>query len=124
MNYLRSALEAGEFLCSAELVLGRDHSMPEAEAFVCDAARESRGMKVISLTDLPGGNPSLPPEAFASFVIEHKLTPLAHLTGKDGNRSLMEGRLHACARIGVENILALTGDAPKSAYQGKSKTGI
>ncbi len=121
MNHLRSALEAGEFFCSAELVLGRDHSEPEAEIFVREAARESRGVKVISLTDLPGGNPSLPPEAFASFVIEHNLTPLAHLTGKDGNRSFLEGRLHACARIGVENILALTGDVPKSAFQGKAK---
>ncbi len=121
MNYLRSALEAGEFFCSAELVLGRDHSVPDVETFVRDAAREPSGIKVISLTDLPGGNPSLLPEAFASFVIEHNLTPLAHLTGKDGNRSLLEARLHALARIGVENILALTGDAPKSAFQGKAK---
>ena len=120
-NHLRSALEAGEFLCSAELVLDRGHSVPEAEAFVRDAAREARGVRVISLTDLPGGNPSLPPEAFASFVLEHGLTPLAHLTGKDGNRSFVEVRLHALARMGVESILALTGDAQKSGYQGKAK---
>jgi methylenetetrahydrofolate reductase (NADPH) len=121
MNQLRTALEAGGFICSAELVLNRDHSVPDAEAFVLDASRESRGVKVISLTDLPGGNPSLPPESFASFVIEHHLTPLTHLTGKDGNRSIIEGRLHACARIGADNILALTGDVPKSAFQGKAK---
>lgn len=120
-NHLRSALQAGEFFCSAELVLERDHSVPEAEAFVRDAAREGRGVKIISLTDLPGGNPSLPPEAFVSFVMEQSLTPLAHLTGKDGNRSFVEGRLHALARMGVENILTLTGDAQKSAYQGKAK---
>jgi 5,10-methylenetetrahydrofolate reductase len=107
-NHLRSALQAGEFFCSAELVLERDHSVPEAETYVRDAAREAGGVKVISLTDLPGGNPALPPEAFASFVMEHALTPLAHLTGKDGNRSFIEGRLHALARIGVEN-LAIAG---------------
>jgi methylenetetrahydrofolate reductase (NADPH) len=120
-NHLKSAIQAHEFLCSAEIVLDRDHTVPEAEAFVRDAAQEAGGIRIISLTDLPGGNPSLPPEAFASFVIEHGLTPLAHLTGKDGNRSFTEGRLHALARMGVENILALTGDAPKSAYQGKAK---
>ena len=120
-NHLKSAIQAGEFLCSAEIVLERDHTVPEAETFVRDAAREAGGIRIISLTDLPGGNPSLPPEAFASFVVEHGLTPLAHLTGKDGNRSFTEGRLHALARMGVENILALTGDAPKSAYQGKAK---
>jgi hypothetical protein len=31
-NYLRFALEKGEFVCTAELVLGRDHSVVEAEA--------------------------------------------------------------------------------------------
>jgi methylenetetrahydrofolate reductase (NADPH) len=120
-NHLKAALLSGRFVCSAEIVLGRDHSIPEAEAFVMDAAQEGRGIRVVSLTDLPGGNPSLPPEAFASFVMERGLTPLAHLTGKDGNRSFVEGRLHALARIGAENILALTGDAPKLAFQGRAK---
>ena len=52
---------------------------------------------------------------------EHGLTPIAHLTGKDGNRSFLEGRLHALARMGVESILALTGDAQKTGISGKSK---
>ncbi len=49
------------------------------------------------------------------------LTPIAHLTGKDGNRSSLGSRLHALARMGVENILALTGDAQKEGFGGKSK---
>src|SRR5581483_3941705 len=120
-NYLRSALEKGEFLCTAELVLGRDHNVAEAEAFVKEASAQKDGIKVISLTDLPGGNPALPPEGFVPFIIEHSLTPIAHLTGKDGNRSFLEGRLHELARMGVENILALTGDAQKEGFAGKSK---
>ena len=98
-------------MLSAELVLGRDHNVPDAETFVRDAALEPNGIKVISLTDLPGGNPALPPEAFIGDVLQHGLTPIAHLSGKDGNRSMMEARLHSMARLGVENILALTGDA-------------
>ena len=120
-NVFRSALERNEFVCTAELVLGRDHSTVEAEDFVQDAARESDGIKVISLTDLPGGNPALPPEAFVSYVLDHGLTPIAHLTGKDGNRAELEARLHALARLGAENILALTGDAQKEAFAGKAK---
>ena len=46
-NYLRAALQSGEFFCSAELVLGRDHSVPEAEAFVRDAVREPDGIKIL-----------------------------------------------------------------------------
>ena len=120
-NHLRSALEKRQFLCTAELVLGRDHNVTEAEAFVKDAAQQDNGIKVISLTDLPGGNPALPPESFVSFVVEHGLTPIAHLTGKDGNRSFIEARLHTLARAGVENVLAITGDAQKDGFEGKSK---
>ncbi len=118
-NFLRSALKNGDFVCTAELVLGRDHDAREAETFVKQAAQN--GIRIISLTDLPGGNPALPPEAFVSYVLEHGLTPIAHLTGKDGNRSFLEARLHALARLGVENILALTGDAQKTGLAGKSK---
>jgi methylenetetrahydrofolate reductase (NADPH) len=120
-NLLKSSLENGEFVYTAELVLGRDHSVPDAETFVRAAAQEPRGIRIISITDLPGGNPALPPEGFVPFVLENGLTPIAHLTGKDGNRSFLESRLHALARMGVENILALTGDAPMRGFQGRPK---
>ena len=120
-NHLRVALEQKQFFCTAELVLGRDHNVKEAETFVNEAAAEPNGIKVISVTDLPGGNPALPPEAFVAAIREKGLTPIAHLTGKDGNRSSLESRLHALARMGVENILALTGDAQKEGFAGRSK---
>jgi methylenetetrahydrofolate reductase (NADPH) len=121
VNHLRTALEQKQFFCTAELVLGRDHNVKEAETFVSDAAAEPNGIKVISVTDLPGGNPALPPEAFVAGIKEKGLTPIAHLTGKDGNRASLESRLHALAHMGVENILALTGDAQKEGFAGRSK---
>jgi len=120
-NRLKLALSKGEFFCSAELVLGRDHDAAEAEAFVRDASREPNGIKVISVTDLPGGNPALPPEAFASYIRDNDLTPIAHITGKDANRSFVEGRLHALARLRVENVLALTGDAQREGFAGRAR---
>ena len=81
-NYLRQALESKEFIHTAELVLGRDYTLPEAEQFIKDAAEASDGIKVISLTDLPGGNPAVPPETFATFLLEHNRSPLIHLTSK------------------------------------------
>ncbi len=121
MNHLRSALDEKRFICSAELVLGRDHTVPQAETFVSDAAQEPDGIKVISLTDLPSGGPALPPEAFVPFVLEHGLTPVPHLTGKDGNRSFIEARLHGFAHMGAENVLALTGDVQHRGFQGEAK---
>ena len=120
-NLLRSALEEGRFVYTAELVLGRDHAIPDAEEFVRDASQEPNGVKVMSATDLPGGTPALLPEAFMSHVLEHGLTPIAHLSGKDGNRDFMEARLHSLAHMGVESILALTGDAHKDASTGMPK---
>ncbi len=121
-NDLRAALARREFIASAELVLGRDHTAQDAERFVEDAARGGGGgLRILSVTDLPGGHPALPPEAFAAEILRRGLTPLAHLTGKDGNRALLEGRLHALARLGVENVLALTGDAQKDAFAGRGK---
>ena len=120
-NHLKLALEKKQFFCTAELVLGRDHNVVEAETFVKEAAATAEGIKIISVTDLPGGNPALPPEAFVSAIKEKGLTPIAHLTGKDGNRSFLEGRLHSLARMGVENILALTGDAQKEGFTGRAK---
>ncbi len=120
-NHLRSALEQKRFFCSVELVLGRDHTVEEAETFIREAANQSDGFRIVSLTDLPSGNPALPPEAFVEIVSEAGLTPIVHLTGKDGNRSFLEGRLHSLARLGVENVLALTGDAQREGFQGQSK---
>jgi len=120
-NWFRLALGHQEFVCTAELVLGRDHDALEAEEFVRAASQDADGIKVISLTDLPGGNPALSPDSFASYVMEHRLTPIAHLSGKDGNRSALEARLHGLARMGAENVLALTGDAQKEAFGGKGK---
>jgi methylenetetrahydrofolate reductase (NADPH) len=120
-GYLKWALETGRFVCSAELVLGRDHALAEAETFVKDAAQDPAGIKVISVTDLPGGNPAFLPEAFSSYVAERGLTPITHVSGKDGNRSFLEGRLYALARLGSESVLALTGDAQKDGFGGRGK---
>ena len=46
-NYFRAALENKQFICTAELVLGRDHSASEAEVFVREAAAQRDGMRVI-----------------------------------------------------------------------------
>jgi len=115
-NHLRSAFDEGRFVCSAELVLGRDHTVPQTEDFVRDAAQEPDGIRIISITDLPSGAPALPPEAFVPFVVENGLTPIPHLTGKDGNRSFIEARLHGFAHMGVENVLALTGDVQHKGF--------
>jgi len=46
----RTALDCREFVYTSELVLGRDHSVPEAEEFVRASAQDARGIQIISVT--------------------------------------------------------------------------
>lgn len=120
-NTFRQRLTEGRFVYSAELVLGGDHSVPEFERFIDEAGAGCGDIRVISVTDLPGGRPALPPEFVVEAIRDRGLTPVAHITGKDGNRNFLEGRLHGLAGLGVENILALTGDAPGAGFEGRAK---
>lgn len=120
-NIFRQALTQGSFVVSFELTLGRDHSTPEVQQFIDHAASDPTGIKVVSVTDLAGVHPALPPEFVMGAILDCGLTPIAHLTGKDGNRNFIEGRLHGLARLKVQNILALTGDAPSDGFGGRAK---
>jgi len=59
-NLLRQALAQAKFVCSAELVLGRDHSASDAETFVKDASGQPDGIKVISLPTCRRGTQRCP----------------------------------------------------------------
>ena len=72
-NYLRQALEAEDFVHTAELVLGRDYTFPEVEQFVKDASETPDGIKVVSLTDLPGGNPAFEDSFLMNRTIAYSL---------------------------------------------------
>ncbi len=120
-NYFRQALKDHRFVYSAELVLGRDHAVEDFEHFINEAGKEESGVRTISVTDLPGGRPALPPEFVTGSIRDHGLTSIAHLSGKDGNRNFIEGRLHGLASLDVENILTMTGDAPSDGFEGRAK---
>ena len=120
-NIFRQALTQRSFVVSFELTLGRDYSTPEVQQFIDQAANDPNGIKVLSVTDLAGGHPALPPEFIMGAIQDRGLTPVAHLSGKDGNRNFLEGRLHGFARLDVQNILALTGDAPSDGFGGRAR---
>ena len=49
------------------------------------------------------------------------MEPLVHVTCKDKNRNQLESLLFGLERAGVRNVLVMTGDYPKSGYQGGPK---
>ena len=70
MNEFRTALESKEFVFTCEFVPGRGKEGPAISAAV-DFIRDIKGgpkIHGVSLTDSPGGNPAILPEAVAIEV--------------------------------------------------------
>ncbi|MEI6148129.1 MAG: methylenetetrahydrofolate reductase C-terminal domain-containing protein [bacterium] len=120
---LREALQKGEFAITCEFVPGRGKSGPGVEAAIEFAkAVATAGAKIhaVSLTDNPGGNSAMIPDALAPEVQKHGLDALAHFSCRDLNRNAAESRVMALARAGVNNLLVVTGDYPASGFEGNA----
>ena len=72
----------------------------------------------LSLTDSPGGHTMLPPDWLGQILAQKNAPLVLHLTCKDFNRNGLEATAWKYAAQGFENIVAMTGDFPKSGYGG------
>lgn len=75
-------------------------------------------VSAVSITDNPGGKLSLSPDVLGSEIFKYGLDVIVHFTCRDMNRVGMESRALQLARMGMKNILCLTGD-----YSGKGFLG-
>ncbi len=75
----------------------------------------------LSLTDNPGGNPRLSPDILGLDIKYRGMDVIIHLACKDYNRNGIESRAYQLSRLGLENILTLTGDYPVEGYGGLAK---
>ena len=122
-NRFRQALEAGEFIITCESIPGRG-GIEETQEKMLTEARElwaTGRVHAISITDNPGGNPALLPDAFAQILINEGITPLVHLSCKDRNRNQFESQFYAMQRNGIENLLCMTGDYVNRGWNGRPR---
>jgi methylenetetrahydrofolate reductase (NADPH) len=108
------------FVVTMELVPGREpagRSIDIIKAMAADAFADGR-ISAVSITDNPGGNPSLSPDVIGSEIFNVGMDVIVHFTCRDANRVGMESRALQLALMGMKNILALTGD-----YTGKGFAG-
>lgn len=120
---LREALQKGEFTVTCEFVPGRGKEGPGVEAaieFAKAMAGSATKIHAVSLTDNPGGNSAMLPDALAPEIQKTGLTALAHFSCRDLNRNAFESRAMALARAGVNTLLVVTGDYPASGFEGKA----
>lgn len=112
-----------QFIYTVELVPGRG-SRGKNQNEVLRLARElARGglVHALSVTDNPGGHPALSPDVVGLEICRMGIDPIVHFTCKDKNRNQIESLLYALDRLGIHNLLAMTGDYPLYGFQGKAK---
>ncbi|CAN2039674.1 methylenetetrahydrofolate reductase (NADPH) [Candidatus Magnetomoraceae bacterium gMMP-15] len=108
------------FVITLELVPGREskgRSVDTVMKIASDAYSDGR-VSAVSITDNPGGNPSLSPDVIGHEIFKLGMDVIVHFTCRDMNRVGMESRALQLDSMGMKNILALTGD-----YSGKGFGG-
>ena len=120
----REALAEAVFVYSTEMVPGRGSGGPALEAIAAFAHRiKESGLPIrsISVTDNPGGNPAMSPDLIAREILDAGVDPIVNFACRDYNRNALESRMTALARVGIENLLAVTGDYPEGGYGGVAR---
>ena len=106
---LQPALEAGKFIVTAEVgpLKGTDTSEIEEIAELLlgrvDAA---------NVTDQQSSVMRLGSLAVSHLLKEKGVDPVFQITGRDRNRLAIQSDLLSAHVLGIENVLALTGDLP------------
>ena len=111
-NPLRESLSAGRFCYVVELVASR----LTREARLLDVASrlaQVPGVVAGSITSYAGGTLGHDPVRVGTAARARGLTPNIHLTCVGRDRSQLWRTLEDLRALGIENVLALTGDYPK-----------
>lgn len=112
-----------KFVVTLELVPGRHSAGSSVDTLLGiagDAFADGR-ISAVSITDNPGGNPSLSPDVLGHEMFRKGMDVIVHFTCRDMNRVGMESRALQLARMGMKNILALTGDYSGKGFMGQGK---
>jgi methylenetetrahydrofolate reductase (NADPH) len=118
VSRLRTLLERGDFVVTGEIAppLGTDLSAMRASvevlAPVCDA---------INVTDNQGASLHLSSLAASRVVLEMGHEPIFQQTCRDRNRLALQSDMLAAWTLGLENLLAVTGDDPRSGDHPQAK---
>jgi methylenetetrahydrofolate reductase (NADPH) len=113
----------GEFVITCEFVPGRGKegaSLDAALLFAQGAVGTLPKVHAVSLTDNPGGNTAMIPDALAPEILRTGMDVLVHFSCRDMNRNAMESRLMALARAGANNLLVISGDYPSGGDEGNA----
>jgi methylenetetrahydrofolate reductase (NADPH) len=118
-NPLREALTAGKFCYVVELVASR----LTREARLLEVASQLAvvpGVVAGSITSYAGGAMGHDPVRVGTAARARGLVPNIHLTCVNRDRAAAQHALEDLQGLGIENVLALTGDYPKETSPGSA----
>jgi methylenetetrahydrofolate reductase (NADPH) len=122
-NPLRESLSGGKFCYVVELVASR----LKREALLLDVASQLArvpGVVAGSITSYAGGALGHDPIRVGTAARARGLTPNIHVTCASRDRSALRKSLEDLNALGIENVLAITGDYPKSSDAANSPPGF
>jgi methylenetetrahydrofolate reductase (NADPH) len=119
MTRLRDALNAGDFVVTAEL---GPPLQPDPERVRTIAAAFAPIVHAANVTDNQAATVKLSPVASSVWMLEKGLDPIMQVTTRDRNLLALQADLLGAWALGVRSILALSGDPLKvGPYEGLSK---
>lgn len=112
--------ETDTFVVTCEHIPGRvsqDKKLDEIIAFA-DKCRETGLVHALSLTDNPGGAPAISPDVLAQEIEQAGIPAIVHFPAKDMNRNMVESRALSLDRMGIRNLLVMSGDFQTQGQMG------
>ena len=122
-RFKETLLKEKEFIYTLELVPGRGSRGKTQDEIItiAEKAAKSRLIHALTITDNPGGHPALSPDVIGLEISRLGIDPIIHFTCKDKNRNQIESILYSLDRIGISNLLVMTGDFPLYGFEGEAK---
>jgi methylenetetrahydrofolate reductase (NADPH) len=118
INRLREQLRAGRFVVTAEIV-------PPVACDRAALAPKIQALKgaadAVNVTDGAGARVHMGSLAAAVLLLEAGVEPILQITCRDRNRLALQGDLLGAAALGIENLLLLRGDDPKTGDQPEAR---
>lgn len=122
-RFQQSLYNRNEFTLTFELVPSRGGRSKEhtRELEMAGQITADGRLHAVSITENAGGHPALSPEILGLEIRQMGLDVIVHFSCKDKNRNQMESLLFSWDRMGLRDLLVITGDYPQEGYGGCPK---
>jgi methylenetetrahydrofolate reductase (NADPH) len=115
---LKSLLHGNEFVVTAEITPKLTASPEE----ILEQARPLKGLAdAVNVTDGAGARVAMSSIAGSALLARDGIEPVMQMTCRDRNRIAIAADLLGASALGIRNLLALTGDDPKSGDEPDAK---